>query len=98
MHVIREGDILAHHRYEVTLVARRNKEALLNMLTKDIILVQFIDTAPATCPETVFKEKHGVWEPMPELMISSQVVRASGCQCQSRNSPGLNPSIRHSGI
>ncbi len=32
-------------------------------------------------------------------MRSSQVVRASGCQCQSRNNPGLDPSIlRHSGI
>ncbi len=32
-------------------------------------------------------------------MRSSRVVRASDCQCRSRNSPGLNPSIlRHSGI
>jgi hypothetical protein len=32
-------------------------------------------------------------------MRSSQVVRASGCQCQSRNSPGFIPSIlRHSEI
>jgi hypothetical protein len=30
---------------------------------------------------------------------SSRVVRASGCQCQSRNSPEFDPSIlRHSGI
>ncbi len=30
---------------------------------------------------------------------SSRVVRASGCQCQSRNSPGFDPSIlRHSWI
>ncbi len=30
---------------------------------------------------------------------SSRVVRASGCQCHSRNSPGFNPSIlRHSEI
>ncbi len=33
------------------------------------------------------------------LIKSSRVVRASGCQCQSRNSPGFDPSIlRHSGI
>jgi hypothetical protein len=32
-------------------------------------------------------------------MRSSRVVRASGCQCQSSNSPGCDPSIlRHSGI
>ena len=32
-------------------------------------------------------------------MRSSREVRASGCQCQSRNSPGFDPSIlRHSGI
>jgi hypothetical protein len=32
-------------------------------------------------------------------MRSSQVVRASCCQCQSRNCPRLDPSIlRHSGI
>jgi hypothetical protein len=32
-------------------------------------------------------------------MRSSQVVRAYGCQCQSRNSLGLDPRIlRHSGI
>ncbi len=32
-------------------------------------------------------------------MRFSQVVRASGCQCQSRNSPGFDPSIlRHRGI
>jgi hypothetical protein len=32
-------------------------------------------------------------------MRSSQVVRASDCQCQSRNSPGFDPSIlRHSEI
>ncbi len=32
-------------------------------------------------------------------MRSSRVVRASGCQCQSPNSPGFVPSIlRHSGI
>ncbi len=32
-------------------------------------------------------------------MRSSRVVRASGCQCQSRNSLGFDPSIlRHSGI
>jgi hypothetical protein len=32
-------------------------------------------------------------------MRSSRVVRASDCQRQSRNSPGLVPSIlRHSGI
>ncbi len=32
-------------------------------------------------------------------MRSSQVVRASDCQCRSRNSPGFDPSIlRHSGI
>jgi hypothetical protein len=32
-------------------------------------------------------------------MISSLVVRASDCQCRSRNSPGFNPSIlRHRGI
>ncbi len=31
--------------------------------------------------------------------IYSRVVRASDCQCQSRQSPGLSPSIlRHSGI
>ncbi len=29
----------------------------------------------------------------------SRVVRASGCQCQSHNSPGFDPSVlRHSGI
>ncbi len=33
------------------------------------------------------------------LHVFSQVVGASGCQCQSRNSPGFDPSIlRHSGI
>jgi hypothetical protein len=27
------------------------------------------------------------------------MVRASGCQCQSRNSPGFDPSIfRHNGL
>ncbi len=32
-------------------------------------------------------------------MRSSQVVRASGCQCQRRNIPGFDPSIfGHSGI
>jgi hypothetical protein len=32
-------------------------------------------------------------------MSSSLVVRASGCQCQSRNSPGFDPGILgHSGI
>ncbi len=32
-------------------------------------------------------------------MKYSRVVRASGCQCQNRNSPGLDPSIlQHSGI
>jgi hypothetical protein len=32
-------------------------------------------------------------------MRSSRVVRASGCQCQSRNTPGFDPSIlRHSGF
>ncbi len=32
-------------------------------------------------------------------MRSSRVDRGSGCHCQSRNSPGLGPSIfRHSGI
>ncbi len=32
-------------------------------------------------------------------MRSSRMVRASGCQCQSRNSPGFDPSVlRHSGI
>jgi hypothetical protein len=32
-------------------------------------------------------------------MRSSRVVRAPDCQCQSRNSPGFDPSIlRHSGI
>jgi hypothetical protein len=32
-------------------------------------------------------------------MRSSRVVRASGCQCQSRNSPGFDRSIlRQSGI
>ncbi len=32
-------------------------------------------------------------------MRSSRVVRASGCHCLSRNSPGFDPSIlRHSGI
>ncbi len=32
-------------------------------------------------------------------MRSSRVVRASGCQGQSRNSPGFDPSIlRHNGI
>jgi hypothetical protein len=32
-------------------------------------------------------------------MRSSRVARASGCQCQSRDSPGFDPSIhRHSGI
>ncbi len=32
-------------------------------------------------------------------MRSSRVVRASDCQCQSRNNPGFDPSIfRHSGI
>jgi hypothetical protein len=38
--------------------------------------------------------------PRVEWMRSSQVVRASSCQCQSRNSsPGFDPSIlRHSGI
>ncbi len=25
-------------------------------------------------PETVFKEKHGVWDPMPELTITSPYV------------------------
>ncbi len=33
------------------------------------------------------------------IFLTSRVVRASGCQCQSRNSPGFVPSIiRHSGI
>jgi len=32
-------------------------------------------------------------------MRSSRVIRASNYLCQSRNSPGLDPSIlRHSGI
>jgi hypothetical protein len=32
-------------------------------------------------------------------MRSSRAPRASGCQCQSHNSPGFDPSIlRHSGI
>ncbi len=32
-------------------------------------------------------------------MKSSRMVRASDCQCWSRNSPGFDPSIlRHSGI
>ncbi len=32
----------------------------------------------------------------PQWMRSSQVARASGCQCQSRNSPGFDPStLRH---
>jgi hypothetical protein len=32
-------------------------------------------------------------------MISSRVIRAFGCQCQSRNSPGFETSIlRDSGI
>jgi hypothetical protein len=32
-------------------------------------------------------------------MRSSRVIRASGCQCRSRNYPGFDPSIlRHSGI
>ncbi len=32
-------------------------------------------------------------------MTTSRAVRASGCQCQSCNSPGFDPSIlRHSGI
>jgi hypothetical protein len=34
-----------------------------------------------------------------EGMRSSRVVRAYDCQCQSRNSPGFDPSIlRHNGI
>ncbi len=33
------------------------------------------------------------------LMKSSRVITASDCQCQSRNSPGFDPSIlRHSGV
>jgi hypothetical protein len=32
-------------------------------------------------------------------MRSSRVIRTSGCQCQSRNSPGLDTSnLRHNGI
>ncbi len=39
------------------------------------------------------------WDLANLWMRSSQVVRASDCQCQSRNSPGFDPSIlRHSGI
>jgi len=30
-------------------------------------------------------------------MRSSRVIRASGSPCQSRNSPGFDPSIRQSG-
>ncbi len=40
------------------------------------------------------------WWDLAELWLrSSQVVRASGCQCQSRKSPGFDPSIlRHNEI
>ncbi len=39
------------------------------------------------------------WKRMTSLMRSSLVVRASDCQCRSRNSPGFDPSILpHSGI
>jgi hypothetical protein len=32
-------------------------------------------------------------------LVDSRVLRSSGCQCQSRNSPGFDPSILgHSGI
>ncbi len=39
------------------------------------------------------------WAISANEMRSSQAVRASGCQCQSHNSPGFDASIlRHSGI
>ena len=39
----------------------------------------------------------GVSEELRQVL--NRVVRASDCQCQSRNSPGFDPSIlRHSGI
>ncbi len=50
--------------------------------------------------ETVVEIKPKLWWDLTELwMRSCRVVRASGCQCRSRNSPGFDPSIlRHSGI
>ncbi len=45
-------------------------------------------------------ETHPAWmRTSPVWMRFNQVVRASGCQCQSRTSPRFNPRIlRHSGI
>ncbi len=34
---------------------------------------------PAQCTETVFREKHGAWDPMPELTITSPDVDSSTC-------------------
>jgi hypothetical protein len=41
----------------------------------------------------------GIWELAEQWVRFSRVVRASGCQCQSRTGPEVDPSIfRHRGI
>jgi hypothetical protein len=53
------------------------------------------DAADPTVTEAIVRYNIG----MPVWMRSSLVVRASDCQCHSRNSPGFDPRIlRHRGI